>query len=140
MKEVVNAGKSKSELLIEIDFMNPPDGRGVAPALKKPPEFKIKEAKLCYEGSRPLEPDWFNKNEDGATYDQNISMVHKAIRDIHGRLGDEHLLGFVRAPTGDCGAYRIPNQEANVFQRSRDGGAQSYGRPGFWALGTNLWN
>jgi len=111
MKEIVKVtdetGKTKGDLLLEIDFATPPGHSGMAPAFKSPPEFTIALAKDYFEGSRPNEPDWFYKNEDRGTYQRNVDNVFRVLKDTYGRLTDDHLLGFIRSPTGDSGCYRL---------------------------------
>ena len=114
MKEIVKVssetGKSKSDLLIELDFATPAGTGGLAPALKNPPEFKIAVSKRYFEGERPNEPDWFYKNEDVRAYQNNSKAVAAALKDTYKRLTNDHFLGLVRSPTGDPGCYRLQLQ------------------------------
>eukprot|EP00579_Thalassiosira_antarctica_P012493 CAMPEP_0201922726 /NCGR_PEP_ID=MMETSP0903-20130614/10681_1 /ASSEMBLY_ACC=CAM_ASM_000552 /TAXON_ID=420261 /ORGANISM="Thalassiosira antarctica, Strain CCMP982" /LENGTH=554 /DNA_ID=CAMNT_0048459913 /DNA_START=59 /DNA_END=1719 /DNA_ORIENTATION=- len=114
MKEIVKVssetGKSKSDLLIELDFATPTGTGGLAPALKTPPEYKIAESKGYFEDERPNQPDWFYKNEDIRVYQNDITAVTAALKDTYERSTDDHVLGLVRSPTGDTGCYRLQLQ------------------------------
>ena len=94
-------GLKKADLLLELDFL--PDDNDSAPALRTPPEFKIKEARGCFEGSRPNEPDWFYKNEDKDIYKTCIKNVMPGLKDNFERMPDNYMLGFVRYPGGFIG-------------------------------------
>merc|ERR1712238_301405 len=99
MVEVCNKTRlKKADLLLEFDFL--PDDNDSAPALQTPPEFKIKEARGCFEGSRPNEPDWFYKNEDKDLYKTCIKNVMPGLKNNFERMSDNHMLCFVRHPGG----------------------------------------
>ena len=110
MKEIVRVtgetGLPKREVLLEMDFATPPQRGGLAPALRDPVEFKVAPARGYFEGDRPDEPDWFYKNQDRACYEGNIRAIVPVLRETFERLQDQHLLAFVRSPSGS-GCYRI---------------------------------
>ena len=111
-----SSGLTKSEVLLELDFV--PDDRGIAPALRDPPAFIIKESRGYFEGSRPNEPDWFYKKEWGEAC--KIPPATVALKDQYGRMTGNHLLCFVRHP-GSVHSYRMQGvvqqrvQQAQMF-------------------------
>lgn len=111
--EVCNtAGLKKVDVLLELDFA--PDSSGTAPALRHPPEFSVKGTRGYYEGSRPNEPDWFNKRDapdQDEDYQRSIRPHLDALRDIHGRITSNHLLCLVRHDEGLLSCYRVQMTE-----------------------------
>ena len=99
-----DTGLSKSDVLLEIDFV--PDESGSAPALKYPPEFKVKDTHGYIEGSRPNEPDWFGKSEDVNEYNKVKSLV-AGLREQHERMTENNLLCYVRHTDGFMAYYRL---------------------------------
>ncbi|KAL9182977.1 hypothetical protein ACHAXT_004256 [Thalassiosira profunda] len=97
-------GLTKAEVLLELDFY--PDDSGVAPALRYPPVFAVKESRGYFEGERPNEPDWFFKTVDAQTYERNVKATLEGLVDQHDRLTENHLLCFARHP-GFMAAYRM---------------------------------
>jgi len=102
MKKIVEVcdktGLTKSDLLLELDFSL--DANGFAPALRDPPEFKIKETRRYFEGPRPNLPDWFHKNE------RNIKGSISCLKENFEKMTENHLLCFVHH-TGRAACYRI---------------------------------
>lgn len=114
LKEIVKVssetGKSKGDLLLELDFYDASkNGRG-APALQTPPQFKIADSKGYFEGSRPNEPDWFYKSIDRKCYEGNVTGYVKGMKDTYNRLTDHHLFVLVRPPSEGMGVYRLQLQ------------------------------
>ena len=111
VKVSIETGKSKGDLLLELDFYDSSEnGRG-APALQTPPQFKVAVSKGYFEGSRPNEPDWFYKNVDRTCYNANIPMFVKSMKDLYNRLTDVHLFVLARPPDNQgFGVYRIQLQ------------------------------
>jgi len=111
VKVSVETGKTKGDLLLELDFYDSDEnGRG-APALQTPPQFKVAESKGYFEGSRPNEPDWFCKSANREYYETNIPMFVKSLKDLYIRLADYHLFVLVRPPDNlGFGAYRVQLQ------------------------------
>jgi hypothetical protein len=69
----------------------------VPPALRNPPVFKIAPVKNYCDGSRPDEPDWFQK---GTSHYQNNIRSISAIKDNFNRMSPEHGLCMSRFPLG----------------------------------------
>jgi hypothetical protein len=98
VKACDEAGLTKNDMLVALDFM--PGENGKAPALQDPPEFTIAPVKGFTEGSRPYEPNWFYKHQGSEIYEQNIKGVIAAIKDQHSRMTSSHLLCLVRHAGG----------------------------------------
>ncbi len=109
LKEIVKVstetGKSKGDLLLELDFYDSDEnGRG-APALQTPPKFKVAESKGYFDGSRP------NENID-----------REILKDSYDCLTDNHLLVLVRPPaTSGFETHRVrlqlPNKKKYLFSQ-----------------------
>ena len=119
MKEIVRVtgetGLPKREILLEMDFATPPQRGGLAPALRDPVEFKVAPARGYFEGDRPDEPDWFYKGQDRACYERNVKAIVPVLKETFERLQDQHLLAFVRSPSGGGGCYRITLQSEETM-------------------------
>jgi hypothetical protein len=108
MKKVVEVcdetGLSKSDLLLELDFK--PDVDAISPAFRDEPKFKVQRARGYFEGSRPNEPDWFNKSVDKVVYEKNIKNIIPSVKDQFERMTDDHVLYLVCYPEG-AACYRL---------------------------------
>lgn len=109
MKKIIEffneTGLDKSEVLVELDFLAN-DINDIAPALRNPPDFDVKETRGYIDGARPNEPDWFYKNEDEKVYTTNINAVVTEIRDHFSRMTPNHILCFARLP-GFTSCFRM---------------------------------
>ncbi len=109
----------KEELLVEVDFAV--DENGIAPALKSPAEFVIKDTRGYFEGDCPNEPDWFFKNhpefrDHQDRYKSNVKSAMDALKDHYSRMTPNHLLCFTR--NSELGGWRIYKL---VFQSKQKG-------------------
>jgi chemotaxis signal transduction protein len=94
----------KKDLLLEMDLYADPQ-KGSAPALREPPEFKIAPARGYLDGTRPDEPDWFDKGS--TVYEENIRRMLACIRDRHERMTSNDILVLARYPDRNKGVVRI---------------------------------
>jgi len=92
----------KEELALELDFSSE---TGVAPALKDNPDFKVGAVKDYLEGSRPAEPNWFDKGT--SQYDSNIQKFLVDAQDHYSHVADHFLLIIIRLPNGTPYSCRI---------------------------------
>ena len=111
MERVVEAcdelNLTKSDVLLELDFL-PDDDSGYVPALDTPlPFFEVKASRGYFEGERVNEPDWFFKHEDEETYKKNIANIVPGIKDHFERMTENHLLFLVRQLGGFTSCYRL---------------------------------
>jgi len=120
--EVCNkTGLKKDDLLLELDFLI--GENGTAPALKDPPEFKVAEACLYFEGDRPNEPDWFYKGtSDTENYEHAIKNVMSNLKLHFNGKNENHLLCFAQYP-GGCSSCKVQLQQPTSGRHMFSNGA-----------------
>ena len=95
------------EVCLELDFMV---CDGVAPALKDPPEFKIKLVNDLTEGKRQTEPAWFEALRENG-YESQIQGQLKKIQSYSEVMSDGELLVIGRFDENTVSIHLIGTNE-----------------------------